>query len=94
MKVGKEFKFWNSETRVSQGYYVEVDLVEFPQLEARARENSAQNETVHDFLTYTAVRRSYQMALKEGVITTQQFNDLLRPFEGVLHRELKELGGV
>ena len=80
MKVAKEFKFWNSTTRVSQGYFVEVDLAEFPQLESFARESYKSNWKVHDFLSYVAIRRAYALAVKEGVISNEQMAELMGPF--------------
>ena len=98
MKVAKEFKFWNQNTRVSQGYFAEVNLSEFPkQLEDYASESLDTNEEVYNFLAYLALRRSYGQALRESVIDQDQYDQLLAPFsqevefEKNLPRMLKDI---
>jgi hypothetical protein len=77
MKVAKEFKFWNSTTRVSQGYFVEVDLADFDSADLRCHGS----EVASRVLGYIAIRRAYEMALREGVITGEQVKELLKPFQ-------------
>lgn len=87
MVVGKEFKYWGSGNSTSQGYYAEVDLAEFPQLESVARESLHHNEMAYQFLAAVASRRCYSQALKEGVIDQDQYDILLRPFKKALEFE-------